>query len=76
MVSQIIATFYLNELDYFIYYDLNCKHFARYMDDIYIFHNDKDYLKQCLNKIKIIVKKYKLSLNKKTKIYNNKDEID
>ena len=73
MVSQIIATFYLNEFDHYIYYDLNCKHFGRYMDDIYIFHNDKDYLKQCLN---IIVNKYKLSLNTKTKIYNNKDEID
>ena len=76
MVSQIIATFYLNELDHYIYYDLNCKHFARYMDDIYIIHNDKDYLKHCLNKINIIVNKYKLSINKKTKIYNNKDDIE
>lgn len=57
MVYQIIATFYLNELDHYIYYDLNCKHFARYMDDIYIIQNDKNYLKQCLNEKNIIVNK-------------------
>lgn len=46
------------------------------MDDIQIIYNDKDYLKHCLNKINIIVNKYKLSINKKTKIYNNKDDIE
>lgn len=76
MVSQVIATFYLSELDHFIFYDLKCKHFARYMDDIYIMNNDKSYLKECLNRINIVIKQYKLKLNKKTKIYVNNENIE
>lgn len=76
MISQIIATFYLDELDKYIYYDLNCKHFARYMDDIYIIHESKEYLYECLLKIKKIVEKYNLKLNNKTRIYSNNDDIE
>ena len=77
MTSQILAIFYLNELDHFIKEKLGCKYYIRYMDDGVILSNDKEYLKYCLKKIEKIVKKYKLSLNKKTKIINvSKEGLD
>ncbi|MGM9850503.1 MAG: RNA-directed DNA polymerase [Bacilli bacterium] len=74
MVSQVIATFYLNELDHHIKEKLN-KHYIRYQDDGVLFSNNKEYLKYCLKEIEIILNKYKLKLNNKTKIYSNKEEI-
>lgn len=50
MTSQVIATFYLNELDHFIKDDLKIKSYVRYMDDGVLIHNDKEYLKYCLKK--------------------------
>ena len=46
MVSQIVATFYLDELDKFIQRELKIKAFCRYMDDFYCMHEDKEYLKE------------------------------
>lgn len=77
MTSQILAVFYLNELDHFIKENLGAKYYIRYMDDGVIFSNDKKYLKFCLEKIEEVVKKYKLCLNKKTKIINvSKEGLD
>ena len=77
MTSQIIAILYLNELDHFIKEKLNIKYYIRYMDDGILIHENKEYLKYCLYKIKKILYKYKLKLNyKKTKIDNIKKELD
>lgn len=47
------------------------------MDDGVLLSNDKRYLKYCLEEIKIIINKYKLKLNDKTKIINvSKEGID
>jgi len=74
--SQILAIFYLNELDHFIIEKLKVR-YIRYMDDGVLLSNDKEYLKCCLEKIEKILKKYKLKLNNKTKIINvNKEGID
>lgn len=75
MSSQIIATFYLDELDKYIKYELNVSH-IRYMDDIILMHYDKEHLKRCLKDIEIILKKYKLNLNKKTKIYSSNEDVE
>lgn len=40
------------------------------MDDLVLFHHDKEYLKKCLEKINKFVLKEKLYLNDKTQIYN------
>ena len=61
MVSQVIATFYLNELDHYIKEKLNIKHYIRYQDDGVLFSNDKEYLKYCLKEIESILNKYKLN---------------
>ena len=67
MVSQIIATFYLDEVDKYIQNELKIKAYGRYMDDFYCMHKDKHYLKECLEKIKTLVEKLQLQLNDKTK---------
>ena len=76
MVSQIVATFYLDEVDKFIQEKLRIKAYARYMDDFYCMHESKEYLNQCLTEIKELLNKYKLKLNSKTKIYSSKENIE
>lgn len=76
MISQVVATFYLDELDKYIQQKLNIKAYMRYMDDFCCMHNNKEYLKQCLSEIEKILKKYKLELNKKTKIYCSTESIE
>lgn len=68
--SQILAIYYLNSLDHYIKEQLHIKCYVRYMDDFILFHHDKDYLKQCLVKIEQELKLLKLSLNRKTQIYD------
>ena len=77
MTSQTLAVFYLNELDHFIKEKMGCRYYIRYMDDGVILSNDKEFLKFCLKEINEIIKKYKLSLNRKTKIINvSKEGLD
>lgn len=73
MSSQTLAVFYLNDLDHYIKETLKIKYYVRYQDDFLLFHESKDYLKYCLEKIREFLKKEKLTLNKKTRIYSNKD---
>lgn len=75
MTSQILAIYYLNELDHYINDTLKVK-YIRYMDDGILIHESKEYLKYCLMKITNILDKYKLNLNKKTKIYHIKEGFD
>ena len=49
--SQILAIYYLNNLDHYVKEQLKIKHYVRYMDDFILFHHDKEYLKECLEKI-------------------------
>lgn len=70
MTSQIMAVFYLNDLDHFIKEKLKVKYYIRYMDDLILIHTDREYLKYCLNEIDKEVKKIKLELNNKTQIYD------
>lgn len=71
MTSQILGIYYLNDLDHFIKEELKIKYYVRYQDDFILIHNNKNYLKYCLNEIKKFLYKEKLELNKKTRIYKN-----
>ena len=71
MTSQILAIFYLNDLDHFIKETLKIKYYVRYQDDFLLFHHSKDYLNYCLKEIKAFLTKENLSLNRKTRIYKN-----
>lgn len=73
--SQLLAIYYLNELDHYIKEQLHIKYYVRYMDDFILIHHDKEYLKKCLNLINKKLSYLKLSLNKKTQIYNLKSGV-
>lgn len=49
--SQLFALLALNEIDHFIKEELHIKYAGRYMDDLYLLHNDKAYLNYCRKEI-------------------------
>lgn len=75
MTSQVFGIFYLNDLDHYIKEVLKIKYYCRYMDDGVLIHEDKNYLKYCLFKIKEFLNRYDLELNHKTKIYTKKEGV-
>lgn len=75
MTSQVLAIFYLNDLDHFIKEKLKIKYYVRYQDDFLLFHNSKQYLNYCLEQIKIFLDQEKLTLNKKSRIYSNNNNF-
>lgn len=75
MTSQILAIFYLNDLDHYIKEKLHIKYYIRYQDDFILFHPSKEYLKFCLEEIKKIIQKEKLTLNAKTRIYSSSNNF-
>ena len=75
MTSQILAIFFLNDIDHFIKETLKIKYFLRYQDDFLLFHPSKQYLKYCLNELEKFLEKEKLTLNKKTRIYKSTNKF-
>ena len=74
--SQIFALLYLSSLDHMVKEKLGIKFYGRYMDDFYLIHEDKEYLRYCWKEIEIHVNELGLSLNAKTNIYPLKNGID
>ena len=75
MTSQILAVFYLNDVDHFIKEDLKCHHYIRYMDDFVILDTNKDKLKYCFKEIKKKILKNDLQINNKSNIYSLRNGI-
>ncbi len=48
LTSQLFGNIYLNEFDHFIKCTLKCEYYGRYVDDMVIVHNDKEYLKSII----------------------------
>ena len=69
MTSQVLAIFYLNDMDHFIKEELKIQYYIRYQDDFLLFHPSKTYLTYCLERIKDFLKHEKLYLNNKTRLY-------
>lgn len=68
-ISQISALNYPNKIDHYIKEVLKIKGYGRYMDDAYLIHPSKEYLQECLNKIKEICSAVGLELHpRKTRI--------
>lgn len=75
--SQWFGLFYLNIVDRLIKEKLRIKYYVRYMDDMILIHNDKEYLKYCKQEIeKCVNEKLNLQLNSKTQIGQLKSGID
>lgn len=73
--SQWFALLYLNDIDHKIKENYKIKYYIRYMDDILILHNNKNFLKE---KLKLLIKdvsKHDISFNNKTQIYNSTQGI-
>lgn len=67
---QIAGICGLNKLDHYCKEKKRCKYYIRYMDDIIILHNDKQFLQSLLEDIKRELAKIGFEVNKKkTKIY-------
>lgn len=77
MSSQAFGLIYVLELCRYIKEELHIKYFINFMDDFVLIHEDKQYLKNCLIKIKEkMLNEYKLELNKKTRIYSIKEGVE
>lgn len=68
-LSQTAGIFYPTELDNFCKIVKGCKYYGRYMDDTYIIHENKDFLRELLKKYRVITEKLGIIINtKKTQI--------
>jgi retron-type reverse transcriptase len=77
LTSQFFANLYLNELDYFVKFDLRITYYLRYMDDFLIFGDDKKELVAAKNRIRHFLKE-RLALNlhkSKSQVYKTRDGI-
>ncbi len=73
---QIVGITHINDIDHFIKEELGIKEYVRYNDDFLLFHESKDYLVYCYEKIseKLNSKGLKVS-ESKTNIFNISDEF-
>lgn len=68
-ISQVFALASASRLDHFIKEILRIRGYGRYMDDGYLIHPSKEYLKKCLAAIAAICQELEITLNvKKTQI--------
>ncbi|MCL2797460.1 MAG: RNA-directed DNA polymerase [Firmicutes bacterium] len=75
--SQFFALFYLDPLDRLIKEKLRIKHYTRYMDDFILIHHDKEYLKDCLERMRAMIENVlHLRFNAKTRVLSLKDGVD
>ncbi len=75
-INQGFALLYLDGMDKLIKSDLQIEFYGRYMDDFYIIHWDKEYLKHCLYVIEEFLKTLDLKLNGKTQIFPLKNGVN
>lgn len=68
-ISQLVELAVLDDLDHFIKEKLKIKHYVRYMDDMILIHEDREYLKECWKLIEQELDSIHLKLNKKSCIY-------
>lgn len=69
MTSQILAVYYLSEVDHFIKEELGVKYYIRYMDDLVILDSDYEYLKFIYDRVSRMMLEYGLVLNSKSGIH-------
>ena len=74
-INTIVSNLYLDSFDKFIGEELGVKYYARYADDFYLIHKDKEYLKVCSEYIEKFLSTLKLKLNPKSQIIPLKNGI-
>ncbi len=56
LTSQLFGNIFMNEFDHWVKQFLGIKYYGRYVDDIVLIHNDKQYLQTCISLIKSYLK--------------------
>lgn len=74
-INQGFALLYLDGMDKLIKGELGIEFYGRYMDDFYLIHQDKGYLKYCLEVITEYLRTLDLTLNGKTQIFPFKNGV-
>lgn len=74
-INQGFALLYLDGMDKLIKCELGIEYYGRYMDDFYLIHPNKGYLKYCLEVITEYLKTLDLTLNGKTQIFPFKNGV-
>ena len=74
-INQGFALLYLDGMDKLIKHELGIEYYGRYMDDFYLIHQSKEYLKYCLEVITEYLKTLDLTLNGKTQIFPFKNGV-
>ena len=74
-INQGFALLYLDGMDKLIRHELGIEYYGRYMDDFYLIHPSKAYLKYCLEVIAAYLETLELSLNGKTQIFPFKSGV-
>ena len=74
-INQGFALLYLDGMDKLIVGELGIEYYGRYMDDFYLMHPSKQYLKYCLEAIAEFVSSLELTLNGKTQIFPFKNGV-
>ena len=74
-INQGFALLYLDGMDKLIKWELGIEYYGRYMDDFYLIHPSKEYLKYCLEVITAYLETLDLKLNGKTQIFPFKNGV-
>ena len=75
-INQGFALLYLDGMDKVIKYELGIECYGRYMDDFYLIHPSKEYLRYCLEVITAYLETLDLTLNGKTQIFPFKNGVN
>ena len=75
-INQGLALLYLDGMDKLITRELGIEYYGRYMDDFYLIHWDKGYLKYCREIITEFLETLDLTLNNKTQIFPFKNGVN
>ena len=75
--SQWFAIYYLDGFDRLIKEKLQIRYYSRYMDDCVLIHEDKQYLKDCLQQMTAYLQdELHLEFNEKTQIFPLRNGVD
>ena len=68
-ISQLVELSVLDDIDHFIKEKLRVKHYIRYMDDLVLIHEDREFLESCRLLIEVKIKHMGMELTEKTTMY-------
>lgn len=75
LTIRVFANFYMSKLDHYIKHDLGIRWYGIYVEDFFLVHNDKNYLKEYRDKIILFVEdKLRMAINQKKTYFQRCDK--